>query len=63
MFAIPPQDPPFLSDYVYDHHSDVYVVKSCQHERGRGLLAIAGESRVEVLLRVSQYFNYEDFRF
>ncbi|EUC62084.1 Smg-4/UPF3 family protein [Rhizoctonia solani AG-3 Rhs1AP] len=53
MFAPPPQDPPFLSNYVYDHHSDVYVVKSCQHERGRGLLAVAGESRVEVLLRDS----------
>ncbi|CAE7205857.1 unnamed protein product [Rhizoctonia solani] len=53
MFAPPPQDPPFLSNYVYDHHSDVHVVKSCQHERGRGLLAVAGESRVEVLLRDS----------
>ncbi|KAF8682478.1 Utp21 protein [Rhizoctonia solani] len=53
MFASPPQDPPFLSNYVYDHHSDVHVIKSCQHERGRGLLAVAGESRVEVLLRDS----------
>jgi hypothetical protein len=59
MFAAPPQDPLFLSDYVYDHHSDVHVIKSCQHERGRGLLAVAGESRVEVLLRVSRYFNLQ----
>ncbi|KAG9103327.1 hypothetical protein FRC06_011383 [Ceratobasidium sp. 370] len=53
MFAAPPQPAPFLSHYVHDHHSDVHVVKSCQHERGRGLLAVAGESRVEVLLRDS----------
>ncbi|KAF8610567.1 hypothetical protein BDV93DRAFT_540306 [Ceratobasidium sp. AG-I] len=53
MFATAPPPPPFLSDYVHDHHSDVHVVKSCRHERGRGLLAVAGESRVEVLLRDS----------
>ncbi|KAG8692751.1 hypothetical protein FRC09_010986, partial [Ceratobasidium sp. 395] len=51
MFASPPQPAPFLSHYVHNHHSDVHVVKSCQHERGRGLLAVAGESRVEILLR------------
>lgn len=57
MFATAPPPSPFLSDYVHDHHSDVHVVKSCRHERGRGLLAVAGESRVEVLLRVSLVFQ------